>query len=270
MRLVVRIAWADQWPLGSLSQQPSSRTLSGQFVNVLVLIRVSLRLSAGVSKHSYVQDQLMSSGSGSVSPLMSANVGLPRAAVRPLLMSRYLPAIAAFAGFSLTGLALYPVLARDLDGFDFTDPLDLVLPPEPVAVTKASAPFFEARVVPAKAIVEPESEVIPPPEPPKPVAPLVISTHSGEASWYGPGLYGNRTANGEVFRRGTMTAAHRTLPFGTRVRVTNLWNGRKAVVRINDRGPFAGDRVIDLAHGAASELGLTSSGIAQVRLEVLR
>ena len=201
---------------------------------------------------------------------MSANVGLPRAAVKPLLMSRYLPAIAAFAGFSLTGMALYPVLARDLDGFDFTDPLDLVLPPEPVAVTKASAPFFEARVVPAKAIVEPESEVIPPPEPAKPVAPLVISTHSGEASWYGPGLYGNRTANGEVFRRGTMTAAHRTLPFGTRVRVTNLWNGRKAVVRINDRGPFAGDRVIDLAHGAASELGLTSSGIAQVRLEVLR
>ena len=98
----------------------------------------------------------------------------------------------------------------------------------------------------------------------------MISTHSGEASWYGPGLYGNRTANGEVFRPGTMTAAHRTLPFGTKVRVTNLWNGRKAVVRINDRGPFAGDRVIDLAHGAARELGLMGSGIAEVRLEVLR
>ena len=67
-----------------------------------------------------------------------------------------------------------------------------------------------------------------------------------------------------------MTAAHRTLPFGTKVRVTNLWNGRSAIVRINDRGPFHGRRVIDLAHGAASQLGLISSGIAQVKLEVLQ
>ena len=201
-------------------------------------------------------------------------------------MARFLPAIAAFAGVSLTGLALYPVLARDLDGFEITDPLDLVLPSEPVSAVERADPSIEALVDPVKAdpltadpltadpltaIAEPESVAIPtPPEPPKPVVPLVISTHSGEASWYGPGFYGNRTASGEVFRPGTMTAAHRTLPFGTRVRVTNLWNGRKAVVRINDRGPFAGDRVIDLAHGAASELGLTSSGIAQVRLEVLR
>ena len=64
--------------------------------------------------------------------------------------------------------------------------------------------------------------------------------------------------------------AHRTLPFGTKVRVTNLWNGRSTVVRITDRGPFIGDRVIDLAHGAANKLGLVASGIAQVRLEVLR
>ena len=100
--------------------------------------------------------------------------------------------------------------------------------------------------------------------------PQVRSTSEGEASWYGPGFYGNRTANGEVYRRGTMTAAHRTLPFGTKVRVTNLWNGRTAVIRINDRGPFIDHRVIDLGHGAASDLGLTASGIAQVKLEVLR
>ncbi len=191
-------------------------------------------------------------------------------------MARFLPAIAAFAGVSLTGLVLYPVLARDLDGFEFTDPLDLVLPSEPVSAVDRAEPSIEVLVDPVTAdplttISVPEPVAIPtPPEPQKPVGPLVISTHSGEASWYGPGFYGNRTASGEVFRPGTMTAAHRTLPFGTRVRVTNLWNGRKAVVRINDRGPFAGDRVIDLAHGAASELGLTSSGIAQVRLEVLR
>ena len=103
-----------------------------------------------------------------------------------------------------------------------------------------------------------------------PSAPRVRSVSTGEASWYGPGFYGNRTANGEVFRPGTLTAAHRTLPFGTKVRVTNLWNGRSAVVRINDRGPFHGRRVIDLAHGAASQLGLISSGIAQVKLEVLQ
>ncbi len=93
---------------------------------------------------------------------------------------------------------------------------------------------------------------------------------TGQASWYGPGFFGNRTANGEVFRPGTLTAAHRTLPFGTMVRVTNLWNGRSTVVRINDRGPFHGNRVIDLAHGAARELGLTASGVADVKLEVLR
>ena len=93
---------------------------------------------------------------------------------------------------------------------------------------------------------------------------------TGQASWYGPGFFGNRTANGEVFRPGTLTAAHRTLPFGTRVRVTNLNNGRSTVVRINDRGPFTGNRVIDLGHGAAHEIGLVSSGLAPVRLEVLR
>ena len=102
------------------------------------------------------------------------------------------------------------------------------------------------------------------------VVPDVVRVITGEASWYGPGFYGNRTANGEVFKPGTMTAAHRTLPFGTKVRVTNLWNGRSAVIRINDRGPFIDHRVIDLGHGAASSLGLIASGVAQVRLEVLR
>ena len=98
----------------------------------------------------------------------------------------------------------------------------------------------------------------------------VVRVITGEASCYGPGFFGNRTANGEVYERGTMTAAHRTLPFGTKVRVTNLWNGRSEVIRINDRGPFVHHRVIDLGHGAASSFGLTASGIAQVRLEVLR
>ncbi len=116
----------------------------------------------------------------------------------------------------------------------------------------------------------PLNPVLPQPTAPVPVQPRVVAVSKGQASWYGPGFFGNRTANGEVLRPGSLTAAHRTLPFGTRVRVTNLWNGRAAIVRINDRGPFHGNRVIDLAHGAAGELGLISSGVAKVKLEVLR
>jgi rare lipoprotein A len=98
----------------------------------------------------------------------------------------------------------------------------------------------------------------------------LASVYRGQASWYGPGFYGNRTANGEIYRPGTMTAAHRYLPFGTQVRVTNLRNGRTAIVRINDRGPYSGGRIIDLGEGAASYLGVRSTGLAPVRLEVLK
>ena len=125
--------------------------------------------------------------------------------------------------------------------------------------------------------VESDSPVDPTPAsmPPVPIAPdpvvqpRVLAVKTGQASWYGPGFYGRRTANGERLSRGTLTAAHPYLPFGTKVRVTNLWNGRSQVVRINDRGPFHSNRVIDLAHGAANLLGLTSSGVARVKLEVL-
>ena len=149
----------------------------------------------------------------------------------------------------------------------------------PVLATKSPAipEITAAKTVALRNVETPgtESEALKKPAAPAlpiatPSAPRVRSVSTGEASWYGPGFYGNRTANGEVFRPGTLTAAHRTLPFGTKVRVTNLWNGRSAVVRINDRGPFHGRRVIDLAHGAASQLGLISSGIAQVKLEVLQ
>ena len=182
-------------------------------------------------------------------------------------MQRHWFLTALITGIAASGAALYPVIARDLDGFDFVDPLDLVLPAEEATAVEPSPASLELETSLAEPVVP---EPVAPPEPHKPVGPVVVSTHSGEASWYGPGFYGNRTASGEVFRPGTMTAAHRSLPFGTKVRVTNLWNGRKAVVRINDRGPFVGHRVIDLGHGAAKHLGLTSSGVAQVKLEVLR
>ena len=106
-----------------------------------------------------------------------------------------------------------------------------------------------------------------------PVRPLpaskLIQVVQGAASWYGPGFYGRTTANGERFSKGTLTAAHRTLPFGTKVRVTNLSNGRSVVVRINDRGPFKYHRVIDLAHGAASQLQMMQAGEVPVKLEIL-
>jgi rare lipoprotein A len=107
---------------------------------------------------------------------------------------------------------------------------------------------------------------------PQTASPLLASAQAvqvGQASWYGPGFFGGRTASGEVLRPGSLTAAHRYLAFGTKVRVTNLYNGRSAVVRINDRGPFIGGRIIDLAHGAAEVLGLTASGVADVKLEVI-
>lgn len=91
----------------------------------------------------------------------------------------------------------------------------------------------------------------------------------GVASWYGRGFQGHRTASGERFDRRDLTAAHRTLPFGSRVRVTDVTSGRSVVVRINDRGPFAQDRVIDLSYEAARELGILAQGFAQVRLEKL-
>jgi len=91
----------------------------------------------------------------------------------------------------------------------------------------------------------------------------------GWASWYGPGFDGNRSASGEVFRQNALTAAHRTLPFGTQVLVTNLDNGVSVVVRINDRGPFHGNRIIDLSTAAARVLGLIQSGVAPVRLDIV-
>lgn len=92
---------------------------------------------------------------------------------------------------------------------------------------------------------------------------------SGTASFYGNAFAGCRTASGERFSPSAMTAAHRTLPFGSKVRVTNTRNGRSVIVRINDRGPFHGNRVIDLSRAAARELGFVRSGTAPVKIELL-
>ena len=92
-------------------------------------------------------------------------------------------------------------------------------------------------------------------------------SQTGKASWYGPGFHGRKTANGERFDMNTLTAAHRTLPISSYVRVTNLANGKSVVVRINDRGPYHGNRVMDLSKAAAQELGFIRTGTAQVKIE---
>jgi len=92
----------------------------------------------------------------------------------------------------------------------------------------------------------------------------------GIASWYGPGFHGKRTANGEIFDMYAMTAAHKTLPFGTILKVVDLETGRWVIVRINDRGPFVPGRIIDLSYAAAKELGILEKGIARVGIKVLR
>lgn len=96
-------------------------------------------------------------------------------------------------------------------------------------------------------------------------------SHVGEgmASYYGSEFAGSRTASGERFDPGAMTAAHRTLAFHSRVAVTNLANGKEVIVRVNDRGPWGKGRIIDISHAAAREIGMHRSGTARVKLELL-
>ncbi len=96
-----------------------------------------------------------------------------------------------------------------------------------------------------------------------------IRTLTGIASWYGKKFHGRKTANGEIYNMDELTAAHKELPFNTRVRVVNLNNNKCVVVRINDRGPFVKGRIIDLSRKAAAELGMLLSGIAKVRVDIL-
>lgn len=92
----------------------------------------------------------------------------------------------------------------------------------------------------------------------------------GKASFYARKFHGRKTANGEIYNMFRMTAAHRTLPFGTLLHVTNLKNGKRAIVRINDRGPFVAGRIIDLSYAAAKKLDFINDGIIRVKLEKLQ
>jgi rare lipoprotein A len=98
----------------------------------------------------------------------------------------------------------------------------------------------------------------------------VGGSQSGIASYYADRYHGRKTASGETFDQSKMTAAHRTLPFGTMVRVTNVSNGKSVTVRVNDRGPFVKGRVIDLSRAAAQRLGIARAGLAEVKVEVVQ
>jgi rare lipoprotein A len=92
----------------------------------------------------------------------------------------------------------------------------------------------------------------------------------GEASYYADSLHGNKTASGDVYDKGALTAAHRKLPFGTKVKVTYMKTGKSVDVVINDRGPYAEDRIIDLSRAAANKIGLVEAGHGRVKLEIIK
>jgi rare lipoprotein A len=149
----------------------------------------------------------------------------------------------------------------------------------PLAASTAASPDVPA---PAESVarsavielvpVQTNADVTAPPisaEAPAPSAPREAVLGRGSASYYAAKFDGRRTASGERFDNSAMTAAHRTLPFGTLVRVTNIANGRSVILRINDRGPFARGRIIDLSRAAASELGLIVRGHGMVELTLV-
>ena len=103
----------------------------------------------------------------------------------------------------------------------------------------------------------------------QPISAQSTDIQKGEASWYGSKYHGRPTSSGEPYNKNKMTAAHKTLPFGTKVKVTNLKNNESVIVRINDRGPFVGDRIIDVSEVAARELEFHDEGIGYVKVEVL-
>ena len=105
---------------------------------------------------------------------------------------------------------------------------------------------------------------------PKPEDVRVGDVITGVSSWYGPNFHGKLSANGEVFDQYGVTAAHKTLPLGTVARVTNIDNGKSLILRINDRGPYVGDRVLDCSSAAAKKLGFFNKGTANVKIEVIK
>jgi rare lipoprotein A len=128
------------------------------------------------------------------------------------------------------------------------------------------APIYRSGTVSTSPVKE--STVVQRSQPPAKPEPWPLDVQQGLASFYGREFHGRKTANGETFDMEAMTAAHRTLPFGTMVRVTNLRTSQSVTVKINDRGPFVEGRLIDLSQGAAKKIGI--GGVEPVRLEIIQ
>lgn len=131
---------------------------------------------------------------------------------------------------------------------------------QPVALSAATLPVSAALATSAIADIEPGKDIA--------SQPSYETIASGMASYYGKELAGNRTASGERFNPAALTAAHRTLPLGSKVRITNPKNGNSVIVRINDRGPFHSSRLIDLSEEAARQLGIRATGSGVVELAI--
>lgn len=165
----------------------------------------------------------------------------------------------------VTGVALLTILAIALGGGLWRESVS----PELVRLGKGIA-SVEAQPVSNRHHLSSQSQdTASNPRPAPTPSPSESGMGLGEASYYGTGFEGNLTANGEVFDPSQLTAAHRTLAMGSRVRVTNPKNGESVIVRINDRGPFHGNRVIDLSVAAAREIGLIRSGTGRVQLALI-
>jgi rare lipoprotein A len=151
------------------------------------------------------------------------------------------------AGCSLVALAMMSVPGLGTHGFETTSQ-------QPIETPASMQPQAAAVISPPKK---------------RPSFLKRIASNVGHASWYGAVLNGHKTASGETFDMNQMTACHRTLPFGTMVKVVDTHSGKSVIVRINDRGVLFADRIIDLSRGAADRLGIRKIGVANVRLEVL-
>lgn len=146
-----------------------------------------------------------------------------------------------------------------LSGCGHSKPAQVSVPPAPAAMSPSSA-NSPAEISTGNADLA---------EPTVPVGTTPLLTETGRASWYGPPYHNRRGSNGEVYNMHAMTAAHRTLPLGSIVRVTNLKTGHTALVRITDRGPFIPGRILDLSQAAARKLDVILPGVAEVKVEVM-
>lgn len=149
-------------------------------------------------------------------------------------------------------------------------PAQASVPPSPDTTAGCSSASCSGNEVTRPATGKNERSGLDAAEPALPAGSLPLATETGRASWYGPPYHNRRGSNGEVYNMHAMTAAHRTLPLGSIVRVTNVKTGHSAVVRITDRGPFVAGRILDLSLAAARKVDVYLPGVAEVKVEVMQ